>query len=74
VAPPFVVWIVVGLVTVVALLAVLIGLLRHALVLMRTLGRFQREVTPIAEALSAEADRASRRAARLSDERSFGRS
>ena len=73
-ATPFVVWIIVGIVSVVALLAVLVGLIRHVMVLSRSLGRFQREIAPIAEELSAESAGASDRAGRLGGERSFGRS
>lgn len=68
---PAVVWLVVGLVTTVAMIAVLIGLIRHLLVLGRSLRDFQEGVTPLAEEISAEADRLSNE--RLSAERSFGR-
>jgi hypothetical protein len=61
----FVVWFTVTLVTTLMVLAVLIGLVRHVLGLGRTLRRFQEEVTPIAEEISAEGDRASARASRL---------
>jgi hypothetical protein len=71
---PFVVWIIVGLVTIVALLAVLVGLVRHVMVLSRSLGRFQREIAPIAQEIAEESGRASTRAARVGGERSFGRS
>lgn len=73
-AVPFLVWIIVGVVTILALLALLIGLVRHLLVLSRSLGEFRRAITPVAEELTAEANRASDRAARLSSERPFGRS
>jgi dolichol kinase len=73
-AVPFLVWIIVGVVTILALLALLIGLVRHLLVLFRSLGEFRQAVTPVAEELTAEANRASDRAARLSSERPFGRS
>jgi hypothetical protein len=62
----FVVWFTVTLVTTLMVLAVLIGLVRHVLRLGRTLRRFQEEVTPIAQEISAEGDRASARASRLS--------
>ena len=62
---PGIVWIVVGLVTFAALLAVLIGLVRHVMLLVRTLGRFRDEVQPLADDLSAESARASERAAGL---------
>ena len=48
-AVPFLVWIIVGLATILALLAMLIGLTRHLLVLSRSLGEFRRAVTPVAE-------------------------
>ena len=73
-ATPFVVWILVGIVSIVALLAVLIGLIRHVMVLARALGRFQRDVAPIAEEISAESARGSDRAARRPGGRSSGRS
>jgi Na+-transporting methylmalonyl-CoA/oxaloacetate decarboxylase gamma subunit len=55
------VWLVIGLLTVVAVLALLIALIRHVLVLGRAARRFQEEVTPIAEDISALSDRASSR-------------
>ena len=55
------VWLVIGLLTVVAVLALLIALNRHVLVLGRAARRFQEEVTPIAEDISALSDRASKR-------------
>jgi hypothetical protein len=62
----FVVWFTVTIVTMLAVAAVLVGLVRHVLGLGRTLRRFRDEVTPIAEEISADGDRASARAARLS--------
>jgi hypothetical protein len=59
-----VVWLVVALLSTAAVLAVLIGLVRHVLVLWRSLSRFQREVTPIAQEISAEGERAAARAPR----------
>jgi hypothetical protein len=55
------VWFVIGLVTIVAVLALLIPLIRHLMVLGRAVRRFQEEVTPIAEDISALSDRASNR-------------
>ena len=60
------VWLVIGLVTVVAVSALLIALIRHLIVLGRAARRFQEEVTPIAEDISALADRASDRSRGLS--------
>jgi hypothetical protein len=67
------VWLIVGLVTTAAMIAVLVGLVRHLLVLGRSLRRFQEATTPMAEEISAQADQASRRASTISDERPFGR-
>lgn len=68
-----VVWFVIALVTLAAVIAVLIALIRHALVLGRSLRRFQEEVTPLAREISAQGDRASARAQRIPAERPFGR-
>jgi hypothetical protein len=72
VSAPFVVWLTVGLVTTLAIAAVLVGLVRHVLVLGRSLRRFQEEVTAVAEEITREGDRAGARTARWS-ERPFGR-
>ena len=50
-APWLVVWFVVGIVSTVAVLACLIALLRHLLVLGRTVQQLQDEVQPIADEL-----------------------
>ena len=55
------IWLVIGLLTIVAVLALLMALIRHVLVLGRAARRFQEEVTPIAEDISALTDRASNR-------------
>lgn len=70
----FVVWLTVTLVATLAIAAVLIGLIRHVLGLGRTLRRFRDEVTPIADEISAEADRAAVRAAGMSAPRGRDRS
>jgi hypothetical protein len=57
-APWLVVWFVVGIVSTVAVLACLIGLMRHILVLARTVQLLQDEVQPIADDLSREGQRA----------------
>jgi hypothetical protein len=62
----FVVWLSIALVTTLAVAAVLIGLVRHVLGLGRTLRRFQAEITPVAEQIAAEGERAASRASRLS--------
>jgi len=64
VTAPAAVWIAIGLTTTVAIIAVLIALVRHALLLGRTLRRFQEEVQPIADEIAAEGERASSRASR----------
>jgi hypothetical protein len=74
VSTPFVVWLVVILVSTLAMAAAVIALVRHVMVLGRTLRRFQEEVSPIATEISSEGDRAASRAARMSAERPFGRS
>jgi len=51
---PAIVWLTIGLVTTVAMAALLIALVRHALVLGRSVARFQEEVVPILEEMSAE--------------------
>ena len=67
------VWFVIGLLTIVAVLALLIALIRHLMVLGRAARRFQEEVTPIAEDISALSDRASNRPRGLSRARRSGR-
>jgi hypothetical protein len=69
-----IVWLVVGLVTTVAVLAVLLALVWHVIVLMRALGRFQRETAAVTTEIAAQGDRASARGRRGGGERSFGRS
>ncbi len=52
---PAIVWLVVGLVTATAVLAVLIALIRHLFVVGRAVSRFQQEVGPIAADIGTEA-------------------
>ncbi|MGQ0669793.1 MAG: hypothetical protein ACT4PO_09010 [Actinomycetota bacterium] len=66
-------WLVVGLVSAAALIAVFVGLVRHLLLLARTLGRFQEEVQPLAQEIAAEAERASTSTNRLPRVLPFGR-
>jgi len=66
-----IVWLVVAVLSTAAVAAVLIALIRHVIVLVRALGRFQAEVTPIAEEIGRQGDRASRRVP--TGERPFGR-
>ncbi|MEP7032943.1 MAG: hypothetical protein ABI879_03075 [Actinomycetota bacterium] len=58
---PALVWLVVGLVSGIAMAAVLIALIRHVFVLGRALARFQDEVTPIASSIANEGARAGAR-------------
>jgi hypothetical protein len=69
VTTPAIVWLVVGLVTTAAALAVLIALIRHLFVLGRALSRFQQEVGPVAAEVGAEAERASSRSGRTAGRR-----
>ena len=65
-------WLTIGLVTTIALLAMLIGLVRHGIVVGRTASRFQEEISPITEqisALTAERERLMTRARRGSASR-----
>jgi hypothetical protein len=68
-----IVWLVIGLLTIVAVSALLIALIRHLIVLGRAAKRFQEEVTPIAEDISALSDRASDRSRGMSGGRRSGR-
>jgi UPF0716 family protein affecting phage T7 exclusion len=60
---PAIVWLVVGLVTTAAALAVLIALIRHLFVVGRALARFQSEVAPIAAEIGTQTPARSQRAA-----------
>jgi hypothetical protein len=71
---PAIVWLVVGLLTTIAISVLLIALVRHVFVLGRAIGRFQREVSPIAEEIAAAGERAATRSQHVSAERPFGRS
>ena len=61
-----VVWLVLTALSVLALIAVLSGLVREALVLGRSLRRFSEEVAPLAAEIGREGDTAGRRASELS--------
>lgn len=65
-APWLVVWLIIGIVAATALVACLIGLVRHVLVLGRSAREFQEEISPITEELSREGARAGDRAGSLS--------
>jgi hypothetical protein len=64
VTTPAIVWLIVGLVTTAAVLAVAIALVRHLFLLGRALARFQSEVGPIAAEIGTHAERASARSRR----------
>jgi hypothetical protein len=72
--PWLVVWFVVGIVSTVAVLACLIGLLRHMLILGRTVRQLQEEVQPIADDLAKERQRASAHVAAIGERRRRGSS
>jgi len=72
VSGPAIVWLIVGLLTTIAVSALLTALVRHVIVLARALGRFQQEVGPIARDIAAAGERASARTQRVSAERPFG--
>lgn len=61
------VWLVVGLVTTVALLVMLGFLVRHVILLGRTASRMQEELQPIADEVAAASARAADKAAHLSE-------
>ena len=65
-APWLVVWLVIGLVSTVAVLVCLIGLVRHALILGRSAQAFQRDLRPIMDELAREGAKASETSASIS--------
>ena len=69
---PAIVWLIVGLLSTIAVSALLIALVRHVIVLARALGRFQQEVSPIARDIASAGERASSRSQRAGAERPFG--
>jgi hypothetical protein len=60
-----IVWLVLTLVSIVAIGAVLAALVRQALVLSRSVGRFSEEVGPLAADIGREGDRATSHGSRL---------
>jgi hypothetical protein len=62
---PAIVWLTVGLCTLVILVALVLGLVRQVKLLARTLVEFQTEVRPVLEQMREEAARAQERAERL---------
>ncbi len=73
-APWLVVWFVVGIVSTVAILACLIGLMRHVLVLARTMKQLRDEVQPIADDLAKERQRAGAHTSAIGERRRRGSS
>lgn len=67
-----IVWLAIAVVTTVAVAGVLIGLIRHVIVLVRALGRFRSEVTPVAEDISSLGRRAGGRSQGLAAGRPAG--
>lgn len=53
-----VVWFVIGIVSTVAILACLVGLVRHLLILGRSVKQLREEIQPIADELSSEGQKA----------------
>jgi hypothetical protein len=72
VAPWLVVWFVVGIVSTAAILACLIGLIRHVLVLARTMKQLRDEVRPIADDLARQGQRAGAHASAVGERRRRG--
>lgn len=65
------VWLVVGLVSTVAILAMLIALIRHVIVLGRAARRFGAEITPLAQEIGELQAAASSRTEKLAQTRDF---
>jgi hypothetical protein len=61
VSTPAVVWLVVALLTTTLVVAMVVGLVRHLIVLFRSVSRFGREVSPLAQEIAEQAERASSR-------------
>jgi hypothetical protein len=74
VAPWLVVWFVVAIVSTVAVLACLFGLVRHVLILGRTVRQLQEDVQPIADDLALEGQRAGTHVAAIGKRRRNGSS
>jgi hypothetical protein len=69
-----VVWFVVGIVSTAAVLACLAGLVRHVLILGRTVKRMQEEVRPIADDLAKERQRSATHVNAIGERRRNGSS
>jgi hypothetical protein len=64
VSAPFIVWLAIGLVTTVAIIGFAIALVRHGILLVRTVSRFQQEIRPISNDIAAQSKQAASRASR----------
>ena len=73
-APWLVVWFVVGIVSTLAILACLLGLVRHVLILGRTVKQLQEELQPIADDMAKEGRHAGEHVAAIGDRRRGGKS
>ena len=71
-APWLVVWFVVGIISTAAILACLIGLMRHVLILGRTVKQLQDELQPIADDVTKEGQRAGAHASAIGERRRQG--
>jgi hypothetical protein len=69
-----IVWLVLTLVSIVAIGAVLAAVVRQALVLSRSVGRFNEEVGPLASEISRDGGRAASRGSQLGPPESTSRS
>jgi hypothetical protein len=67
VSDPTLVWLVVGLLSTVVAIAFAVALVRHVMVLGRSLSRFQDEVEPLTRAIGEQSARVSLRSSSLSD-------
>jgi hypothetical protein len=68
------VWFVIGIVSTLAILACLLGLVRHLLILGRTVKELQKELRPITNDLAREGQRAGEHASAIGDRRRGGSS
>ena len=69
-----VVWLVIGIVSTAAILACLAGLLRHLLILGRSVRQLQEEIQPIADDVAREGHKASEHTSAMGARRNSGSS
>jgi hypothetical protein len=74
VASWLVTWFVIGIVSTVAILACLVGLIRHMLILGRSVKLLQEEIQPIADDVAREGQKASEHSAAIAARRHDGSS